>query len=608
MSGSLLQWVPIVALLVFGTLFLRHIATFNGVEVLDALSRLTFWQWGGALICTALSFRAIGSYDLLVHSALGTGQSPSIARAAGMKAIAVSQTLGFGTLTSALVRWRCLSDVMPSAILRLSVLVSLSFLAALAAITALVVQFLGLVSQSNTLLWIGAGALIGLMAIVRIAHRRGWIPRAVGARTLLALLIATGADTLFAALALWLLWPDAVSFHLLFAAYLMALGAGLLSNAPSGIGAFDLTLLALLGATTDAQAMAAVLAFRVIYYAIPTAVALLGLWHTRPLLRAHAHNHPEAALVFQSAIPFAHSQGNMLTLPCWRNGAILGDLPDAMTLEDLRRQTDLKALYKCSAKQAIAARTAGWSVIRCARDALIVPQQWSTNRPDTRQLRRALAAFERSNITLREVTDPEILRPVATQWVASHGGEKGHSMGRFCPTYLRQQRVFAAFDQDTPVAFASFHTGPVWTLDLMRHTANIPKGTMHALVQAAIHSARDTGVQTLSLASVATPPRNFPFGAKITARCAGLKRFKSSFAPQWHPRYLCAGGPIHLLMVMITLAFRIRWPGPLPDPNFIQRHHEDFSFAQRRAPCEPLISPIGDADHDEYSFRPSRVA
>ena len=116
MSGSLLQWVPIVALLVFGTLFLRHIATFNGVEVLDALSRLTFWQWGGALICTALSFRAIGSYDLLVHSALGTGQSPSIARAAGMKAIAVSQTLGFGTLTSALVRWRCLSDMMPSAI------------------------------------------------------------------------------------------------------------------------------------------------------------------------------------------------------------------------------------------------------------------------------------------------------------------------------------------------------------------------------------------------------------------------------------------------------------------------------------------------------------
>jgi len=71
----LLQWLPIVALLVFGTLFLRHIATFNGGEVLDALSRLTFWQWGGPLICTALSFRAIGSYDLLVHSALGTGQS-----------------------------------------------------------------------------------------------------------------------------------------------------------------------------------------------------------------------------------------------------------------------------------------------------------------------------------------------------------------------------------------------------------------------------------------------------------------------------------------------------------------------------------------------------
>ncbi|MCB1329671.1 MAG: hypothetical protein KDK28_09575, partial [Maritimibacter sp.] len=55
----------------------------------------------------------------------------------GAAAIAVAQTIGMGTLTGALVRWRLLPGLGLAGALRLSVAVSLSFLAAWAVLTAL---------------------------------------------------------------------------------------------------------------------------------------------------------------------------------------------------------------------------------------------------------------------------------------------------------------------------------------------------------------------------------------------------------------------------------------------------------------------------------------
>ncbi|MCF2872693.1 phosphatidylglycerol lysyltransferase domain-containing protein [Octadecabacter sp. G9-8] len=607
-KGRLLQLVPLVALGVFGTLFIRHIAALDGVAVVAALTALAPWQWMCALVFTALSFRTIGEYDVLMHRVLNTGQPVHAARAAGVKAIALSQTLGFGAITSALVRWRCLPDLPPAHILKLSAAVSLSFLAALAAITALVVPLSGLMPRSGGHVAIGIAAIAALALLARLAQRSGWIPIGLGRRTIIALIVATAADTLFAALALWVLWPEPVSFHVLFAAYLIALGAGLVSNAPGGVGAFDLSLLALLGATQNADAMAAILAFRIIYYALPAGIAILGLLHSRVPLPVDQPHHPEATLLRQHATRFVHVKGTLLTLPCWGGDAVLGDLPRGMQVADLRRSTDPKTLYKCSARQASQARAAGWSVMRCAQDAWISPKTWSSTGPARRQLRRALCAFERSGFSVREVSTSDGLCAVAQDWAKSHGGERGHSMGRYCPDYVRHQRVFAAFDGDTPVAFVSFHIGPVWTLDLMRHVSDIPKGTMHALVCAGIKAAQNSDICYLSLASVAAPDPHAPFARTMTEYAAGLRRFKSAFAPIWEPRYICSSGRLGLLLAMTTLAIRIRWPAPLANPNPAQRHHEDFSFAHRPRPCEPLTSPIGETPHDQRPFRTARHA
>jgi phosphatidylglycerol lysyltransferase len=219
-----------------------------------------------------------------------------------------------------------------------------------------------------------------------------------------------------------------------------------------------------------------------------------------------------------------------------------------------------------------------------------------------------LSGFESSGLRTREVHDPSSLSAIAQEWVSAHGGERGHSMGRYCPHYLSHQRVFAAFDDDTPIAFVSFHVGPVWTLDLMRHKNAVPKGVMHALVRTAIAQARKSGVENLSLASVTSPAPNVPFAERIKACHSGLHRFKTAFAPNWSPRYVCASGRLDLAMTILTLAIHIRWPSALPDPNLVQADHEDFSFAQHTIPCDPLKTIAGDAPHDERPFRPARHA
>ncbi len=579
-------------MIIFGALFARHLGQLDAAAVWACFVEVKLWQWAAALIFTALSFRAVGTYDVIIHRALNTGQNPQTARRAGIKAIALSQTLGFGTATSALVRWRCLPAMSVGAVLRLSAAVSLSFIAGLAIVAAIVIPFSGLMLQSGFLLVLGAFlAVFILILIAKQAERQGWIRGQLDWRTLFGIVMATAADTALAAAALWVLWAEPISFQLIFAAYLIALGAGLLSNAPGGVGAFDLTLLALLPVSDEAAVMASVLAFRVIYYAVPAGITLLSLIKPANAQSAGPVHHPEAALLMQSANRFDIKGQSLLTLPSFGAGTVLGDLPDHIDPTAIAKG-GLKSIYKCSAASALAARSVGWSVLRCAEDAVLDPQSWSTQGPARRQLRRSLRIFEKSGVSISQITNPETLAGVAAEWAQHHGGERGLSMGRYCPNYLHQQKVFAAFDGTEPIAFISFHSGATWTLDLMRHRNEIPKGTMQALVVAAIEAARRDGAPHLSLAAVPAPDPKLPFAQRGRDAAAGLRRFKSSFGPEWQPRYICAANPALLALTMATLAIGIHFPPKSAPYRIIHPDHEDFSFAPAILPMRREHEPV----------------
>lgn len=609
---------PLLALLVFGTLLWQRVSELDTRAILSALRDLSPLHLGLSLVFTALSLRAVGSYDALMHGVLGSAVPRGRARRAGTCAIALAQTLGLGTLTGALVRWRVLPELSMSAALRLSVLVSLSFLGALAMVTALVLPLSGLSPlRAGWTVPVGLCIAGSLLALALAAHRLGWLARPLQPLTVGQLLGATLLDTLCAAAALWVLWPGEIGFTPLFAAYLVALGAGLLSNAPGGVGAFDLTLLALLPGSEAEPAMAALLAFRAIYYALPACLALLALIRPRPPanLRRSADpprpdDPPESGLARQSALLLSDGRARVLALPAPALLAIKGPAPALPLLCQHARDVGRRpVLYQCDAATAAAARRAGWRGLRLAQEARIDPQSWSDSGPAHRQLRRKLRTADKAGIILAETRDFAALAPMAVRWAKAHGGEKGLSMGRFDPAYLRYQRVFAAHLDAQPVAMVSFHVdGSCWTLDLMRHEADLPGGTMHALIAHAIATARAEGATTLSLANVLALPGTLPLARRINTRCDGLRQFKSAFGPDWQPRYLMAPTWADLALSLLSLTYAIHRPPPLPGTTPAQDEDARFSFETPALSCHSLPQQpqtVGAYPHDERPFPPA---
>ena len=190
---------------------------------------------------------------------------------AGFCGIALSQLLGLGVVTGALVRWR----LMPSLGLwqagRVTLVVSALFLAGWAVVTALAVLAAGGPTPGAALAVLCVGAIAVALALSPKAVGAGWPNLYTQTRVLALAALDCGA----AAAAFWLLCPGDLALAPFLVAFLLALGAGLVSGTPGGIGAFELTLLALLPAQPEATLLAAILAWRVIYYLLPALLALV---------------------------------------------------------------------------------------------------------------------------------------------------------------------------------------------------------------------------------------------------------------------------------------------------------------------------------------------
>ncbi|MCP1169612.1 hypothetical protein NHG85_13945, partial [Limimaricola sp. ASW11-118] len=272
LGQTALRLLPLLALGLGALLLARRCEGIDFGAVWPTLLALPPLQWIGALACTGLSLWALGQYDVVLHRAMGTGIAPARARAAGMRAMAIAQTVGFGSITGALVRWRCLPECDLWSATRLSLWVSVSFMGALAMLAGL-----------SLLLLDGHSALAALLAIALIAGvsritRLPGLPQ-MRAGTLPRLVLWTTIDTIAAGAVLWLLLPAGVEVPVttVVFAYLAALGAGLASQSPGGVGAFELCLLALLPQVPETDLLAAIIGYRVVYHAGPALIALLAL-------------------------------------------------------------------------------------------------------------------------------------------------------------------------------------------------------------------------------------------------------------------------------------------------------------------------------------------
>jgi phosphatidylglycerol lysyltransferase len=259
-----------------------------------------------ALALTVVSFAAIAFYDVVAVETIAPGRIPRIVSASvGAAGCAISNALGFSLLTGGMLRYRiyagegiALSDI--------GRIIGTSWLAVWFAFTVMIA--LGLVLDPARTPFIDQldprfGLALGILLILAIGFLIVWLSR--GKRTLtvgnisirlpnsrgaLTQIIAGLVDVCAAAGTLYVLMPDTVTtspavFTLVF---VMATIIGIASHAPGGLGAFEASMIAGLGLGGNPGAIAALLAFRIIYTLLPFLVAIVGVLAFE-IYASHAH-------------------------------------------------------------------------------------------------------------------------------------------------------------------------------------------------------------------------------------------------------------------------------------------------------------------------------
>lgn len=248
-----------------------------------------------ALALTAVSFAAVAFYDVVAVETIAPGRIPRLVSASvGAAGYAISNALGFSLLTGGMLRYRIYAGegIASSDIGRI---IGTSWLAIWFAFTVMIA--LGLVLDPVRRPFVDQldprlGLALGIVLILAIGLLVGWLSR--GERTLtlgkfsirlpnsrgaLTLIVAGLVDVCAAAGTLYVLMPETVTtspvvFTLVF---VVAMIIGIASHAPGGLGAFEASMIAGLGLGSNPDAIAALLAFRVIYTLLPFLVAIVGV-------------------------------------------------------------------------------------------------------------------------------------------------------------------------------------------------------------------------------------------------------------------------------------------------------------------------------------------
>ena len=550
----------------------NQVPDLNFKAIQRSLGQISPTQWMIAIAATTVSYWALGSYDAIWHRTLDTKVEPQTARVTGMAAIALGQTLGFGAFTAGLVRWAALHSLTGLQTAKLSAGVTMSFMAAWMSLAVPSYFFLGLSIPFGLL----STAILAAILVLAFAWR--------SVSSLVTLLLNAGVfrlagyafiDVSTAALALYVLLPEAVglSFGLVLAAFILALGAGIVSNSPSGVGVFDATFCALIFITPDASILAALVGFRIIYYIIPACIAVAWV-----ALNYQSRN-PSAPIEFDATPPnwdlLRQGARTMRT----REGiwmvrqsigatiAIGGPIMSGrlkMSPDIFRKRIRPKpcAVYKCDGRTASSARLLGWTAIRIASDAVITPIHWDASTPEFRQLRRKLSQAKRSGITVttgQQGTTDQAMEIVAREWKTTSGGEMGFSMGRWKPEYVGAQKLYLIWEHTNLVGFVTFQTRKdAWALDLIRYTPDTPSGAVHLAIHQAIQDARDAKVAKLSLGAV--PSGDHLFAPFLARNRAGLSQFKAAFKPQWVPEYHAAPTRFEAVLTGVIVLLAVNNP------------------------------------------------
>jgi len=260
-----------------------------------AIQNTSMEQFAVAFVFTLISYLALTGYDAIAIRQLKLQVKYRTTALASFTSYAISFTLGFALVTAGTVRYWIYSQVgvRAGSVASLTLIAGLTFWLGMILVTGL-----AFLLRPEALSWVNqlspiVNVLIGLAAVgfilvyvlwVSFGRRRlsvrGMILELPGFRLTSGQLLLGAIDLIFASAVLFVLLPDGhgLDFMTFVAIYVFGCLLGIASNAPGGIGVFEVTILNMVPSPSTEALLAALLLFRVVYYFVPfvLAFALLG--------------------------------------------------------------------------------------------------------------------------------------------------------------------------------------------------------------------------------------------------------------------------------------------------------------------------------------------
>ncbi|PWB72518.1 MAG: hypothetical protein C3F15_10985 [Holophagae bacterium] len=289
---------PAVGVILFGVaLYVLHreLELIRLHEVIEQFRRIPVRNLLAAVAAAAASYLILTQYDTLALRYVGARVGLKRSSLAAYIGFAFAQNVGFTVFSGAPMRFRFYSIWGLSAVEIATVLAFNSITFWLGLITCAGVSFIlagGVVPTGlhlpvtalrplGAILLLVAGAYLAACAVRRAPLRFGrWQLALPSLRLALAQVGMAGLDWISAALVLYVLLPREAAGHFahFMAVFLLAQLAGLVSQVPGGLGVFETVMVVLLPTSVpQSVALGSLLAFRLIYYVLPLAVAVLLL-------------------------------------------------------------------------------------------------------------------------------------------------------------------------------------------------------------------------------------------------------------------------------------------------------------------------------------------
>ncbi len=262
-------------------------------EIRDYVSALSFGQITSAIAFSAASYAMLIGYDLLALRYVGKNVPLRAVALTSFISYAFTNNIGFGglgTLTGGSVRYRlyaaaglsgleitaviafCLATFIVGIVLTggITLLLRPNALAELQALPPQLVQAIGFVMTATIIAYLVC-SLLRRRALV-IGKWRLKIPTFELA---LAQVTISSVDIVMTCAVLYTLMPLDAGFGFIsfLTMFIVALIAGVVSHVPGGLGVFEGVLLLLLPNVDMAEAAGALLAYRMVYYFLPLAIA-----------------------------------------------------------------------------------------------------------------------------------------------------------------------------------------------------------------------------------------------------------------------------------------------------------------------------------------------